>query len=442
MPFRIVLVLIGEIGAAILALIRPYFGLLCLVFVTFGRPQGDRPNIVALHVPMVLVLSIAVGTLIRMGSVTSAFLAALKRLWLILVFFGLMGFSAAASYTPYAAGRLDEFTTVIFLCLLTLGWVATPKQLNGYIMMLLLSAVYLIQTGLRNPRNIVEEIGGQTFTRLNLARSSEFGQTNYLALFMVLTIFLSISLLSMYRSAWQRAGLLLLMGASSLIFFRAQSRGATLACAAGLIFLWFVQKHKLRTAVIGLVLIGAGALMAPQEYWQRLATIQHYQEDASAMGRLELWQVALQLIEDHPVLGVGPDNFILYATNTPHNAYLQVGCELGLPAMLMYIVILMSGLYSAWRARRLSAPEVLNEPYLYAMSRGILACLLAIVVQGFTTGLAHREFVYVFVTLGYCLHGLAEKAASEQKPAIALPEQPTPEPAVDAFQKERPYLTT
>ena len=421
MPFRIVVVVIAEIAAVIGTLAYPYFGLLALLFMTFGRPQEDRPNVVALHIPLVLVLSIAAGTLGRLGTVMPAFVAGLKRIYIILIFFALMTISALASYTPLAAARLDEFTTVICLCLLTLGWVTSEWRLRGYIIVLLVSGAFTVARAIRNPSTIVEQIGEQTFTRLTIGKEGTlFGQTNYLALFTVLLILLSITLMAYYRSWWQRALLLTLSAGSAYVFFRAQSRGASLALAVGTIFLWLIQGRKLRNAVLALVLVSLGALLAPQEYWERLATIRHYQEDTSATSRLELWDTARQLIDKHPFLGVGPDNFILYAPNSPHNAYLQVGSELGIPAMLVYIAILIAGLRASWRARRISMQDEQGSAYLYAVSQGVLCCQLAIVIQGFTTGLAHREFVYVFVTLGFLIESLAGQAHAESsEPAPA-----------------------
>ena len=46
MPLRIIVVLLGEIAGAIGAVVYPYLGLLLILFITLGRPQGDRPNIV------------------------------------------------------------------------------------------------------------------------------------------------------------------------------------------------------------------------------------------------------------------------------------------------------------------------------------------------------------------------------------------------------------
>lgn len=424
MPFRIIIAVIAEIGAIVGTIAYPYFGLLALLFMTFGRPQEDRPNIIALHIPLVLVLSIAAGTLGRLGTLMPIFLVGLKRLRMILIFFALMTISAVVSYTPLAAARLDEFTTVICLCLLTLGWVTMEERLRGYILVLLASGAFTIARAIRDPSTIVEQIGDQTFTRLTIGKETTlFGQTNYLALFTVMVIFLSITLMAYYRAWWQRGLLLALSAGGAYVFFRAQSRGASLALAAGMIFLWLIQGRKVRNAVLALVLVGAGALLAPQQYWDRLATIRNYQEDTSATSRLELWDTARQLIEKHPFLGVGPDNFVLYAPNSPHNAYLQVGSELGIPAMLVYIGILLAGLRAAWRARRISMRDEQGSAYLYAVSQGILCCQLAIVIQGFTTGLAHREFVYVFVTLGFLAESLAEQAHAENSQMITAEQE-------------------
>src|ERR1700674_54182 len=94
MERRIIVVLIGEIGAALVAVVYPYFVLLELLFFTMGRPQDDRPNVVALHIPMVLVIAIGIGCLARLDSVVGPFMAGIKRLWIILVLYGLIALSA------------------------------------------------------------------------------------------------------------------------------------------------------------------------------------------------------------------------------------------------------------------------------------------------------------------------------------------------------------
>ena len=70
-------------------------------------------------------------------------------------------------------------------------------------------------------------------------------------------------------------------------------------------------------------------------------------------GRLQLWSQALQLISQHPILGLGPDNYALYSRGTnqtfehPHNAILQAMLDWGIPGALMVIGMALMALAEA-----------------------------------------------------------------------------------------------
>jgi probable O-glycosylation ligase (exosortase A-associated) len=88
-----------------------------------------------------------------------------------------------------------------------------------------------------------------------------------------------------------------------------QSRGAALALAASMLFYWlFVMRHKL----VGVIALVAGVVLvlvvAPPAYFERLETIQHYEEDNSALSRFTVWMAATEMAIDYP-LGVGANNF-------------------------------------------------------------------------------------------------------------------------------------
>ncbi|HLH07358.1 MAG TPA: O-antigen ligase family protein [Terriglobales bacterium] len=419
MPFRIIVVLIGEIGGAIAATISPYLGVLMLLFLNFGRPQDDRPNVEPLHIPMVFTLAVSVGLLFRLAGSMPDFFAALKKLRIILLFYALMLVSGILHWTELSKNRLDDFSTLMCFCVMSLMLVKTPKQLRGYLNAMLFSGAYVAIRALRNPSSIVEHIAGQEYERAAIAKGGTvFGNSNYLALFMVLTIFLSITMMSFYKKTWQRILLLLVTSGAGYVFFKANSRGASIALGLGMLVLWVLSKQKLKAAVALVLLLSVAAVVAPESYWSRLSTVSTYQEDASAMDRLQLWNIALDLIPQHPVFGIGPDNFVLYAPNTPHNAYLQVSCEIGIPALLLYVAILLTGLYASVRARKVSlASHGQTAALLQAASLGVFCCVLAVTVQGFTTGLAHREIVYVFVTMAVMIRGFAENLSEAVEPA-------------------------
>lgn len=427
MPFRIAVILGTAIATMIGAAWFPFFGLLVLVFFNFGRPQDDRPNVVELRIPLMMLISVLVGMAIRVQVTVPAFLAAVKRMRLMLLFTGLIGLSVVVNYTEEAKGGFNEFVALMVFCLVTGTMVNTESRLRRYLEVLIASAVFVMSSTLRNPRHIVEQIGGDEFVRIDKASHSLFGNANYLALYMVMLTCLCLALMSYYKSIWLKLLLLSVVGGAGYTFFLANSRGATISFAAVSLVMWWNSKHKLKSAMAGVVIVIGFAIFAPASYWDRLQTIGTYQEDSSAMGRLELWGIAVSLIPEHPVFGVGFNNFTRYAFNTPHEAYLQVAAELGLPALFVYVSLLGTGIYAAYLARKLAAPDRKNNPYIHAASLGIMCCLTAVTIQGFTTGLAHREVVHVFVCLAYCVRAIAEAEPEEAVAAEAAPFEGVPQ---------------
>jgi putative inorganic carbon (hco3(-)) transporter len=139
------------------------------------------------------------------------------------------------------------------------------------------------------------------------------------------------------------------MSASILLSF---SRGALVGLGAAALFqLLAERKHVLLLA--GGVLVSAVATFAfvqtnPSQVetgFEAKQRVAEYNVDA----RLEAWRGAVDLIEAKPLLGVGPGNFREYyyeATGTPpgtpnllvvHNAFLDVGAEVGVAAMFLFI---------------------------------------------------------------------------------------------------------
>src|SRR5262249_3547898 len=103
------------------------------------------------------------------------------------------------------------------------------------------------------------------------------------------------------------------------------SRGGFLALAtAGAVMIWHSRQRALGIA-FGLLACVALLLVLPHSVWERLGTIREYQLDSSAMARLRAWGIALRMIEDRPILGVGFWNFQgAYARYDPATALLGV----------------------------------------------------------------------------------------------------------------------
>lgn len=91
-----------------------------------------------------------------------------------------------------------------------------------------------------------------------------------------------------------------------------------------------------------------------------------YGSELSNRERLRYIDVATALIVDRPLLGVGLERFgdafkeqtgARVGPDDPHNAYMMVAAELGVPALGTYLLMAAAVAAAAWRRARLAPPE-------------------------------------------------------------------------------------
>ena len=163
--------------------------------------------------------------------------------------------------------------------------------------------------------------------------------------------------------------------------FATQSRGDALAFVVTIIIFFFFKSRPLFFGIIlGIIFLAVNIQFLPSGLRARIQhTVVHRDSygftsssgilDGSARTRLALWEGAINMIETHPVFGVGyklfPEYIYDYVPHNDetaglplkkrdgHNAYLMIGAELGLPALITFLVILgymIRIMYVAWRA--------------------------------------------------------------------------------------------
>lgn len=171
-----------------------------------------------------------------------------------------------------------------------------------------------------------------------------------------------------------------------LVLFLTQSRGG-LAGFAVMSVLAVVVAAPFRTramVLVSAILISGLAyftLVASPSERLRVTTL----SAAASTGRDDLWNVALQMTQDHPLGGVGMDNFTIVApeylqqnldihrsdlflranATEVHNTYLSVLAELGVVGLILFLVVLGTVLGVACRsARRLARGDDLEADLL------------------------------------------------------------------------------
>lgn len=163
------------------------------------------------------------------------------------------------------------------------------------------------------------------------------------------------------------------IGGVLLCIVYTRSRGAIVTLGAIFLFGSLFSRRPIRHSLAVIAVAVAGYWMLPAENFERLSTLREYEQDASAVGRLENWGLAWQAAIDHPMLGVGPDNHIRYHRATApvdvyvrvaHNVYLQILGELGFPALVLYLSFVLIGLATLYRTWRIAIPIAREHPDL------------------------------------------------------------------------------
>jgi O-antigen ligase len=220
------------------------------------------------------------------------------------------------------------------------------------------------------------------------------------------------------------------LGVLTLAFVRSGSRGGFFALSA--VVLYIVLRYSavpVRQRVVASVLVllvAAGAASA--KFWNEMGTIltpndYNVSEDS---GRLQIWQRGVGYMLSHPVFGVGANNFSTaegtlsplaqrqqfgfgVKWNAPHNSFVQVGAELGIPGLLLFLALLASA-FAALRQlnKRAVATKARGHPQL---AQPLTASLLGFVVGAFFLTLAYSEMLYTLLALVVALQKLDEASA-------------------------------
>ncbi|MDQ1696163.1 MAG: hypothetical protein QOJ03_1516, partial [Frankiaceae bacterium] len=118
--------------------------------------------------------------------------------------------------------------------------------------------------------------------------------------------------------------------------------------------------------------------------------------------RPAIYREAVHIIETHPLLGVGPENFVVAATKSAsdtqtvaplhaHNFLLTVAAEMGLPAALLLVGMTLSV------GRRIRRAALLSSRSERALTVGFGAALVVLVGQGLVDFTMRNPTIFMFV---------------------------------------------
>lgn len=177
---------------------------------------------------------------------------------------------------------------------------------------------------------------------------------NELAVALLMLLPLIYYLKTQVTHVWAQRGLIVGMLLCGLSVFASYSRGAFLTI--GVMSLYLLMKTRNKVIILALLFIGGVLVLSflPSEWHERISTIQNYQQDSSAMGRINAWTYSVNVANDR-LTGGGFNSwsaatFQIYAPNpndvhAAHSIYFGVLGDHGWIGLLLFLTILLL----AWR---------------------------------------------------------------------------------------------
>jgi putative inorganic carbon (hco3(-)) transporter len=391
---------------------RPYWGLLMWVWLSIMNPHRQAYGF-AYDMPFALVIAVVTGAgfLIHANKRYSFPFNGVTCSLLLLVFWicvsPLFALHAGGEFQPWI--RVMKIQAMVLIAFFLVG---NRDELQKLTWVLAISVgFYGIKGGLFTIAS-----GGSHRVWGPEGSFIEDNNTLALAVIMVVPLFRYLQLHSENR--WVRYGCLAAIVLCTASAVGSYSRGALLGLSAMAAFLWLKSRNKVLTGILIAAALPTIFMLMPESWMGRMNTIETYDRDASALGRINAWWMTWNLASDRFPLGGGfniyePEIFARYAPDptdihAAHSIYFQMLGEHGFIGLLLFLFAF--GL--AWMAGRWvvkNARDQKNLDWAVDLAAMLQVSLIGYAVGGAFLSLSYYDFPYYVVVMLVILREIVRK---------------------------------
>jgi len=418
---------------------RPSFWLICMYLLfEYVRPQSIYTSIDILPWAQWSILGCA-GALVLEGR-------AMRKLhvgdkWLLFFTVVVLASSVFAVRPFVSYNSLSVFLTWVLIYWLITNSVDSEERFFIFMGLFLLFSLKMSQHATRSWAG-----GGFAFRDWGaVGAPGWFHNSGEMAIQMAIFLPLSLYFVQALRPQLKQLGrlklllLLILPTTAGIALLASSSRGGQLGGIA--VVLWMIIKSRRRARGLVLAAVVALGTMALLPSEQR-ARFTEMGSDETSQQRLTLWTYGIEITNDHPVLGVGYDNWLSYYVDhypllgryplLPHNIFIEASSEMGYIGLLAFVALILTTLRLNGRTRRL-AGRTPDGRFLYYMAHGLDAGMIGYLVSGFFVTVLFYPYFWINLAMTSALYGIAVKRRRQGAPA----RPPLPRPGHPAERGKR-----
>lgn len=332
----------------------------------------------------------------------------------------------AKGNTVIAWFEWDLFWKVIFLFFLVTFTVNTKHRVEVTLWAVVLGGGLI---GCNEGLKYILSAGGHSISG---PAGTRIGDRNDLSLALNMLLPISLYLYSNTKNKWLKIILLAILATNIACIVGSFSRGGFIGlCIVG-IFYFLKGKNKTFILAGSLTVALALPLLVPQNWFDRMNTIENAAEDLSFIGRVQAWKQAVLMANDNPILGAGfkagQDNYLwrfyehdfakfdhLIQTShisfpfakAAHSIYFQVLGDLGYCGLLIYLCML----WSAYRNFSFAKRNAGENKWLGDLANSLKVSMIVFAVSGALLSQPYFDLTFIILALSVVLYTLAREQA-------------------------------
>ena len=285
---RDILITVIVLGLLPVSLVRPSVGILLFSWLSYMNPHRLAWGF-AFDFPFAQIVAITTLAGLFFTRESKRFpWNATVIVWLLLL--GWMCITTIFALNPDdAVLGFEKVAKIQIMALVTLYVMGTRERMHALIWVIAMSIAFFGVKG--GVFGVLTGGGNRVFGPVG----SFIEDNNSLGLAMIMTLPLLRFLQVTATSKLVKWGLLAVMALTVVATLATQSRGALLGLVAMVAFLWLKSRQKIVLGLVILVAAPVAFVMMPANWHQRMETIETYQQDGSAMGRITAWRFTYEL---------------------------------------------------------------------------------------------------------------------------------------------------
>ena len=345
----------------------------------------------------------------------------------------------AMAFSPVKAEAIAgwvKLTLYIMMFALSARVLNSPRLCNWLVSVFLLTALIVSSYGIRQQYLGVEQLATWNDPNSALANDtrvySYLGNPNLLGGYLLPAIALSIVAVIVWHSPIQKALAVLMVVINSACLFFTDSRGAwlamiALATAMFILLYWWWRAYLPRFWRIWLLplVFGAAAgflivaILGIESVRLRFLSIFAGSADSSNSFRQFVWRTVNQIVQDYPILGIGPGNEAFnavyprymnprYPALSAYSIYLEHIVEMGYLGFSVFLGLIGAIFYHGWRQINLLRQSRKTQG-LWLI--GAIAATVGLLFHGVVDTVWYRPSIH---TLWWLMLGIIASQTEEQ----------------------------